>query len=62
MESDVTCGFVTSGLYYVEVCSLYTNFQESFFLIEIYLIHNVVLLSAVQYSESVILITISTLF
>ena len=30
IESDVTCGFVTYGLYYVEEVSLYAHFLEGF--------------------------------
>ena len=30
-EYDVICGFVTCGLSYVEVCSFYTHFVESFY-------------------------------
>ena len=29
-EYDVSCGLVIYGLYYVEVCSFYTNFIEFF--------------------------------
>ena len=29
-EYDVSCGLITHGLYYVEVCSLYTHFLENF--------------------------------
>ena len=31
VEYDVSCGFVMNGLYYVEICSLYTHFDESFY-------------------------------
>ena len=31
IEYDVIYGFVKYGLYYVEVCSLYTHFVESFY-------------------------------
>ena len=30
-EYDVSCGLIICGLYYVEVCCLYTHFLESFF-------------------------------
>ena len=30
-EYDVSCGFFINGLYYIEVCSLYTYFVESFY-------------------------------
>ena len=30
VENDVSCGLIIYGLYYVEVCSLYTHFMESF--------------------------------
>ena len=30
IEYDVSWGYVVSGLYYVEVCSLYTHFVDSF--------------------------------
>ena len=30
-ENDVCCGFVIYGLYYVEIYSLYTHFDESFY-------------------------------
>ena len=30
IESDVTCGFVTYGLYYVEEVSLYVHFLGGF--------------------------------
>ena len=30
IDYDVSCGFVTYGLYYVEVCCLYAHFLESF--------------------------------
>ena len=29
-QYDVNCGFVIKGLYYVEICSLYTNFDVNF--------------------------------
>ena len=31
IENDVGCGLIICGLYYVEVCCLYTHFLESFF-------------------------------
>ena len=31
IEYDVSCGFVINGLYYVEICSHYTHFDESFY-------------------------------
>ena len=30
-EHEVSCWFVINGLYYVEICSLYTHFDESFY-------------------------------
>ena len=41
---------------------LLDGFQESIFFIRVYLIYNVVLVSAVEQSESVIHIHVSTLF
>ena len=31
IEYDVSCDFVINNLYFVEIYSLYTNFEESFF-------------------------------
>ena len=31
VEYDVSCGFVTNSLYYIKICSLYANFDGSFF-------------------------------
>ena len=30
IKYDVSCGFVINGVYYVEMCSLYINFDEHF--------------------------------
>ena len=32
IEYDVSCGFIVYDLYYVEICSLYAHFLESFYL------------------------------
>ena len=31
VEYDIGCRFVIYGLYYIELCSLYTHFLESFY-------------------------------
>ena len=32
VECDVSCEFVITGLYYVEICFIYTNFDEIIFI------------------------------
>nr|KAF6465870.1 hypothetical protein HJG63_011254 [Rousettus aegyptiacus] len=34
---DISCGFVIYGLYYVEICSFYPHFAESFFFLNSYM-------------------------
>ena len=31
IECDVSCGFIITDLYYVQICSFYTNFDEIFY-------------------------------